>query len=42
LKNGVQVFCKSLKTLDSGFRRNDENRGFRTFYETVKLDNLIN
>jgi len=31
--NGVQVFCNSMKLLDSGFRRNDEKRAFGTFYE---------
>jgi len=34
-KAGVQVSDKPLKSLDSGFRRNDENGCFLTFYEFV-------
>ena len=34
------AFCNSMKTLDSGFRRNDEKRAFGTFYESIK-DGLI-
>jgi hypothetical protein len=26
-----------LEILDSGFRRNDENGQFQTFYETIKI-----
>ena len=29
-----------MKSLDSGFRRNDEKRGFSTFYEAVKIKAL--
>ena len=36
MKNGVQRFHKCLRTLDSGFRRNDGKRAFPTFYDTVK------
>ena len=38
-KAGVQ---KYLKTLDSGFRRNDRKRAFSTFYETVNIDQKLN
>jgi len=41
LKNGVQVFCKSLKILDSGFRRNDGKWSFSTFYEFVNDKNYF-
>jgi hypothetical protein len=27
-----------LRTLDSGFRRNDRKRAFSTFYETIKIE----
>jgi len=37
VETGVQVFWKSLKTLDSGFRRNDTKRHFLTFYEIIKF-----
>jgi len=40
LKNGVQRFHKCLRTLDSGFRRNDGKRAFSTFYETIMNWNL--
>jgi hypothetical protein len=48
LKNGVQVFCNSLKILDSGacpgprsrVRRNDETWSFSTFYELVKVKQI--
>jgi len=33
VKTGDQGIHKLLKILDSGFRRNDEKRHFRTFYE---------
>jgi len=36
VETGLQNFLKSLKTLDSGFRRNDRKRRFLTFYETIK------
>jgi hypothetical protein len=34
------AFCNSMKTLDSGFRRNDEKRAFGTFYESINLSSL--
>jgi len=34
VETGVQ---NQLKSLDSGFRRNDEKRTKRTFYETIML-----
>jgi len=34
-KAGVQVSHNSMKTLDSGFRRNDGKEHFSTFYEIV-------
>jgi len=37
LKNGVQSCSSSSETLDSGFRRNDEKDGFRTFYEPISV-----
>jgi len=37
LKNGVQGFHKCLRTLDSGFLRNDGKTAFSTFYETINL-----
>ena len=36
-KAGVQMVYKSLKRLDSGFRRNDGKRYFMTFCETIKI-----
>jgi hypothetical protein len=36
-KAGVQEFLKSMKTLDSGFCRNDRKNPFRTFYEFIIL-----
>jgi len=36
-RDGVQRFHKYLRTLDSGFRRNDEKKVFSTCYETVKV-----
>jgi hypothetical protein len=30
-----------LKELDSGFRRNDENGQFQTFYVIINLDNHV-
>jgi hypothetical protein len=35
VKTGVQRICNSLKTLDSGFRRNDGKTHLQTFYETI-------
>jgi len=37
-ESGVQVSHKCLKTLDSGFRRNDGKWYFSTFYEGINLD----
>jgi acetolactate synthase-1/2/3 large subunit len=42
VETGVQGFLKSLKTLDSGFRRNDRKIYFRTFYEIIKKECLEN
>jgi hypothetical protein len=41
LENGVQVFCNSMKILDSGFRRNDEKKAFGTFYETINIKSYV-
>jgi len=38
VKTGVQCFCNALKSLASGFHRNDDSWAFSTFYEVVKLD----
>jgi len=38
VKTGVQRISNDLKTLDSGFRRND---GKRTFYEPVDVTRLL-
>ena len=38
MKIGVQIELNQLKTLDSGFRRNDEKQGILTYYEFIKLD----
>jgi hypothetical protein len=37
VKTGVQRVRSDLKELDSGFRRNDGKRDFRTVYEVSKL-----
>ena len=37
VKTGVQCFCNSLKSLDSGFHRNDDSWAFLTFDEFVKI-----
>ena len=34
----VQTGQRPAAMLDSGFRRNDENRGFSTFYELIIID----
>ena len=39
VKTGVQYFCNMLKSLDSGFHRNDDFWVFSTFDESIK-DNL--
>ena len=36
VKTGVQCFCNPLKSLDSGFHRNDDSWAFLTFDEFVK------
>ena len=36
MKTGVQCFCNALKSLASGFHRNDDSWAFSTFYEVVK------
>jgi hypothetical protein len=36
VKTGVQGIHDALKTLDSGFRRNDGTGAFSTFYERIK------
>ena len=35
VKTGVQCFCNPLKSLDSGFHRNDDSWAFLTFDEFV-------
>jgi len=37
VKTGVQCFCNPLKSLDSGFHRNDDSWAFLTFDEFVKI-----
>ena len=37
VKIGVQMVCNYLKILDSGFRRNDGEWGFSTFYKTITI-----
>jgi hypothetical protein len=41
VKTGVQGIYNSLKILDSGFRRNDGNPQFQTFYETIIIGIII-
>jgi hypothetical protein len=41
VKTGVQSFINYLKTLDSGFRRNDGVSRFLTLYALVSRDALI-
>jgi len=38
VKTGVQKKCNRLISLDSGFRRNDENVLLLTCCENIKLD----
>jgi hypothetical protein len=38
LENGVQVFCNSMKILDSGFRRNDKKKLLGLFTKLSNLD----
>jgi hypothetical protein len=40
VKTGVQCFCNALKSLDSGFHRNDDSWAFLTFDEFVIHDSL--
>ena len=35
MKTGLQEICNYSKALDSGLRRNDENRTKGTFYESI-------
>jgi hypothetical protein len=35
VETGVQFFYNVLKSLDSGFHRNDDSWAFSTFYEGV-------
>jgi hypothetical protein len=37
---GVQEICNQLKTLDSGFRRNDGKRRSLPFSETIEDERL--
>jgi len=37
VETGVQKIFNYLKTLDSGFRRNDGKTDFETFNEIIKL-----
>ena len=37
VKTGVQVFCKSMSRLDSGFRRNDGKGAFGLFARASNL-----
>jgi len=41
VKTGVLGIYNYSKILDSGFRRNDGKTDFRTFYETINIDNLV-
>jgi hypothetical protein len=41
VKTGVQMIRNCLKTLDSGFRRNDGKWYLLTFYETINYDELV-
>jgi len=38
VKTGVQCFCNALKSLDSGFHRNDDSWAFSTFYDGFKYN----
>ena len=37
VETGVQGSCNYLKELYSGFRRNDKNGQFQTFYEIIRI-----
>jgi len=37
VKTGVQCFCNPLKSLDSGFHRNDDCWAFLTFDEFIMI-----
>ena len=41
VKTGDQCFCNALKSLDSGFHRNDDSWAFSTFDESIKKDGLV-
>ena len=41
MKTGVQRTYNYLKGLDSGFRRNGRKAYLQTFYETIKIDDLV-
>jgi hypothetical protein len=41
VKTGVQCFRNYLKSLDSGFRRNDDHLPFSTSYDFI-IENLFN
>jgi hypothetical protein len=40
VKTGVQAIYKSIKMLDSGFRRNDGNPQIQAFKETIKKNEI--
>jgi hypothetical protein len=40
--NRCPVFGKTLKSLDSGFHRNDDSWAFSTFYEAVRVRVMAN
>jgi hypothetical protein len=37
-ENRCPVFCNMLKSLDSGFHRNDDSWAFLTFDESIKIE----
>ena len=41
METGVQRIFRYLKQLDSGFRRNDGNASFQTFYEIINFDGFL-
>jgi len=41
VETGVQGTYNWWKELDSGFRRNDGNSHFLTFYEFIKIEDLV-
>ncbi len=40
MKTGVQCFCNTVKSLDSGFHRNDDSWAFSTFYEVARFESF--